>query len=81
MYLERQDEDVARFRKSEAVEIPQELDYDKISGLSNELREKFRVVKPANLGQASRMEGMTPAALALVAAHARRFDMVRAAAP
>src|SRR5271170_538021 len=81
VYLERHDEDVARFRKSEAVEIPQELDYDKISGLSNELREKFRVVKPANLGQASRMEGMTPAALALVAAHARRFAMVRAAAP
>jgi len=81
VYLERQDEDVARFRKSEAVEIPRDLDYDKISGLSNELREKFRIVKPANFGQASRMEGMTPAALALVAAHARRFGMAGAAAP
>jgi tRNA uridine 5-carboxymethylaminomethyl modification enzyme len=79
VYLERQDEDVARFRKSEAVEIPPDLDYDRISGLSNELREKFRVVKPANLGQASRMEGMTPAALALVAAHARRFGVAGAA--
>jgi tRNA uridine 5-carboxymethylaminomethyl modification enzyme len=72
VYLDRQDEDVARFRKNEAIEIPADLDYDKISGLSNELREKFRVVKPGSLGQASRIEGMTPAALALVAVHSRR---------
>jgi tRNA uridine 5-carboxymethylaminomethyl modification enzyme len=72
VYLERQDEDIAQFRKSEAVAIPGDLDYEKISGLSNELREKFRLVKPGSLGQASRIEGMTPAALALVAAHARR---------
>ena len=72
VYLERQEEDAARFRRSEAIEIPPDLDYDRISGLSNELREKFRLVRPSNVGQASRIEGMTPAALALVMAHTRR---------
>jgi tRNA uridine 5-carboxymethylaminomethyl modification enzyme len=72
VYLERQDEDAARFRRGETIEIPPDLDYDRISGLSNELREKFRIVRPSSVGQASRIEGMTPAALALVAAHARR---------
>ena len=72
VYLDRQDEDVARFRKSEATSIPENIDYLGISGLSNELKQKFVAVRPANLGQAGRIEGMTPAALALVAAHARR---------
>jgi tRNA uridine 5-carboxymethylaminomethyl modification enzyme len=72
VYLDRQDEDVARFRRSEAVAIPDDLDYAGISGLSNELRQKFLTIRPNNIGQAGRIEGMTPAALALVAAHARR---------
>ena len=72
VYLDRQDEDVARFRRGESAAIPADLDYDGISGLSNELRQKFRAIRPNNLGQAGRIEGMTPAALALVAAHARR---------
>jgi tRNA uridine 5-carboxymethylaminomethyl modification enzyme len=72
VYLKRQDEDAARFRRGEAIGIPPDLDYDRISGLSNELREKFRLVRPSNVGQASRIEGMTPAALALVMAHTRR---------
>jgi tRNA uridine 5-carboxymethylaminomethyl modification enzyme len=72
VYLDRQDEDVARFRRSESIAIPADLDYARISGLSNELRQKFLSVRPNNIGQAGRIEGMTPAALALVAAHARR---------
>jgi tRNA uridine 5-carboxymethylaminomethyl modification enzyme len=72
VYLDRQDEDVARFRRSESVAIPVDLDYAGISGLSNELRQKFLTVRPNNIGQAGRIEGMTPAALALVTAHARR---------
>jgi tRNA uridine 5-carboxymethylaminomethyl modification enzyme len=72
VYLDRQDEDVARFRRSEATAIPADLDYAGISGLSNELRQKFLTVRPSNIGQAGRIEGMTPAALALVAAHAKR---------
>jgi len=72
VYLDRQDEDIARHRRSEALEIPRDLDMAAISGLSNELRAKFLAIRPNNIGQASRIEGMTPAALALVAAHARK---------
>jgi tRNA uridine 5-carboxymethylaminomethyl modification enzyme len=85
VYLDRQEEDVARFRRGESAPIPGDLDYAGISGLSNELRQKFLATRPSNLGQAGRIEGMTPAALALVAAHARRRlsgrDATRAAAP
>jgi tRNA uridine 5-carboxymethylaminomethyl modification enzyme len=72
VYLDRQDEDVARFRRNESIAIPADLDYSGMSGLSNELRQKVLTIRPNTIGQAGRMEGMTPAALALVAAHARR---------
>ena len=81
VYLDRQAEDVARYRREDAMLIPDDLDYARISGLSTELREKFAAVRPKSLGQAGRIEGMTPAALALVAAHARRSPPPRSSAP
>jgi tRNA uridine 5-carboxymethylaminomethyl modification enzyme len=72
VYLERQAEDVARFRQEEALAIPEALDYETIPGLSLELRHKLGTVRPRTVGHANRIEGMTPAALALVALHARR---------
>ena len=72
VYLERQAEDVARFRQEEALAIPDALDYQNIPGLSLELRHKLGTVRPRTIGHANRIEGMTPAALALVALHARR---------
>ncbi len=81
VYLDRQAEDVARYRREDAMPIPDDLDYARISGLSTELREKFVAVRPRSLGQAGRIEGMTPAALALVAAHARRSPAPRSSAP
>ncbi len=72
VYLERQADDVERFRKEEALNIPGSIEYLSIAGLSNELRQKLNTVRPATIGQANRIEGMTPAALALVALHARR---------
>lgn len=72
VYLERQAEDVARFRRDEALTLPEHLDYESIPGLSMELRQKLGMVRPRTLGQADRIDGMTPAALALVAMHARR---------
>ncbi len=72
VYLDRQAEDVARYRRDESIALPDDLDYAGLSGLSNELRQKFLQVRPKSLGQAGRVEGVTPAALALVAAHARR---------
>jgi tRNA uridine 5-carboxymethylaminomethyl modification enzyme len=72
VYLERQDMDILRYRKDENLAIPQDLDLAALAGLSKEMKSKFLAARPSNLGQASRMEGVTPAALALVAAHARR---------
>jgi tRNA uridine 5-carboxymethylaminomethyl modification enzyme len=72
VYLERQADDVERFRRDEALPLPASLDYELIAGLSIELRQKLGRVRPRTLGQANRIEGMTPAALALVGLHARR---------
>ncbi len=66
VYLERQRFDIAQVREDEAVTIPADLDLDRLSGLSGELRDKLTAVRPSTLGQAARMEGMTPAALALL---------------
>jgi tRNA uridine 5-carboxymethylaminomethyl modification enzyme len=72
VYLDRQNADIAAFRRDEAVRLPAGLDYAAISGLSNEMRVKLETVRPGTLGQAARIEGVTPAALTLLAAHARR---------
>jgi tRNA uridine 5-carboxymethylaminomethyl modification enzyme len=72
VYLDRQAADVERFRRDEAADLPESMDYGVIHGLSNELRQKLGQVRPRTLGQANRIDGMTPAALALVALHARR---------
>jgi len=72
VYLDRQAADVERFRRDEAAQLPELLDYEGIPGLSNELRQKLGQVRPRTLGQANRIDGMTPAALALVAVHAAR---------
>ncbi len=80
VYVERQAEDVARYRQEDALLLPDDLDYGSLPGLSVEIRQKFSAVRPRSLGQAGRIEGVTPAAIALIAAHARRRGM-RAAAP
>jgi tRNA uridine 5-carboxymethylaminomethyl modification enzyme len=72
VYLARQAEDVERYRRDEALPLSDALDYGAIKGLSNELRQKLAAARPRTIGQADRIEGMTPAALALVALHARR---------
>jgi tRNA uridine 5-carboxymethylaminomethyl modification enzyme len=71
-YVERQAADVEAFRKDENVRIPADLDYAAISGLSAEVRQRLATVRPATLAQASRMEGITPAATMLLLAHLRR---------
>ena len=71
VYLERQAADIAGFRRDEALRLPESLDYRAISGLSAELRDKLIAIKPQTLGQAGRIEGITPAALILLAAHAK----------
>ncbi|MBY0532398.1 MAG: tRNA uridine-5-carboxymethylaminomethyl(34) synthesis enzyme MnmG [Xanthobacteraceae bacterium] len=72
VYLDRQREDAERFRRDEAMSLPESMDFETIPGLSNELRAKLTTVRPRTLGHANRIEGMTPAALGLLALHARR---------
>jgi tRNA uridine 5-carboxymethylaminomethyl modification enzyme len=72
VYLDRQAADVAAFRRDESLELPEDLDYAAIAGLSNEMKQKLSAARPRTVGQASRMDGITPAALTLLAAHVRR---------
>jgi tRNA uridine 5-carboxymethylaminomethyl modification enzyme len=71
-YLDRQQNDIDIVRREEGVAIPDDLDVAAIPGLSNELKEKLRRVRPATLAQAGRIDGMTPAALALLLARVKR---------
>jgi tRNA uridine 5-carboxymethylaminomethyl modification enzyme len=71
-YLDRQAADVAAFRRDEDLRLPAELDYAAVGGLSNEIREKLAAVRPLTLGQAARIEGVTPGALTALLAHVRR---------
>lgn len=71
-YLERQEADILAFRRDEAINLPPGLDYGAIGGLSSEAREKLKAVRPATLGQASRIEGVTPGAITAVLAHIRQ---------
>ena len=65
-YLEQQKKSIARLKEAEGVLIPAWLDYGVISGLSREMQEKLERIRPATIGQASRIPGVTPAALSLV---------------
>ena len=71
-YLDRQAADVEAFRRDEALRLPADLDYAAIGGLSNEVRSKLTAVRPLTLGQAARIEGVTPGALTALLAHVRR---------
>lgn len=71
-YLERQAEDVAALRRDEDLTIPADLDYSGIGGLSNEVRQKLETVRPTTLGQAGRIEGVTPGALTALLGFVKR---------
>lgn len=71
-YIERQKEMVERFRRTEQVVIPEDFNYEKLAGLSFEVREKLMKTQPATLGQASRIPGVTPAAIAVLSVAVRK---------
>jgi len=71
VYLERQSADVAAYRRDEALELPETFEYAGMTALSNEVRQKLESIRPRTIGQAGRIDGMTPAALTLLAAHVR----------
>jgi len=72
VYLSRQAADVAAYRRDENFELPDELDYAALPGLSNEVKQKLQTHRPRTIGQAGRLDGITPAALTLLVAHVRR---------
>ena len=71
-YIERQKEDVAALRREESLILPRGLDYESVGGLTNEVKLKLKQIQPATLGQAGRIEGMTPGALTALLAYVRR---------
>lgn len=78
VYLHRQAADITALRRDDALVLPQDLDYGALAGLSTEIQQRLAQVRPATLGQATRIEGMTPTALTLLAAHVRRPRQRRA---
>jgi tRNA uridine 5-carboxymethylaminomethyl modification enzyme len=78
-YIERQNRDIALMKKDEAQILPADLDYTSFEGLSNELKVKLAASRPETLAQASRIDGMTPAALALILAKTRQHQKRRSA--
>jgi tRNA uridine 5-carboxymethylaminomethyl modification enzyme len=72
VYIARQELDIAAFRKDEAIAIPRGFGFAGLPGLSNEIRQKLERHQPASLGQAARLDGMTPAALMLLLAHLKK---------
>ncbi len=70
-FVRRQEKDVQAFQREEETPLP-DIDVDEVSGLSNEIKERIKLVRPRSVGQAARIEGMTPAALALLLATAKR---------
>jgi tRNA uridine 5-carboxymethylaminomethyl modification enzyme len=79
VYLKRQELDIAQFRKEESIAIPRDFAFSAIAGLSNELKQKLERDRPASLGQAARLDGMTPAALLLLLAHLKKAPRWRTA--
>ncbi|HLY05263.1 MAG TPA: tRNA uridine-5-carboxymethylaminomethyl(34) synthesis enzyme MnmG [Rhizomicrobium sp.] len=71
VYLGRQEADIAAFRRDEDLRLPDDLDYGEVRGMATEAAQKLAAIRPATLGQAGRIDGVTPAALTLVLAHLR----------
>ena len=75
-YIQRQEEEIDRNRRHEESELPAEIDYQEVRGLSSEVIEKLSKHRPINLGQASRIQGITPAAISLLRIHLKKQSML-----
>ena len=71
-YLKKQKADILAFKRDENLLIPDNIDYDQFSGLSNEVKAKFKEIKPKTMGQALRIDGVTPAAVYILLSHLKR---------
>lgn len=75
-YIERQQEDIEKLRSSEAIVIPLDFEYDEVNGLSNEVKQKLTQARPETIGRASRIPGMTPAAISLLLIYLKKKGMI-----
>ena len=75
-HLERQKKEIENFRKEESKILSPKINYNSIKGLSNEHKDKLTEIKPATLGQAQRIDGITPSAIGLILAHIRNNPSV-----
>ncbi|MCI5190699.1 MAG: tRNA uridine-5-carboxymethylaminomethyl(34) synthesis enzyme MnmG, partial [Candidatus Electrothrix sp. AS4_5] len=75
-YIKRQQEQVNRFKKLEQTKLPADMEYTGLPGLSNEVVEKLNRVRPLSLGQASRISGVTPAAVSVLQVHLKKMGIL-----
>ncbi|MDH3619490.1 MAG: tRNA uridine-5-carboxymethylaminomethyl(34) synthesis enzyme MnmG [Gammaproteobacteria bacterium] len=78
-YIDRQEREIAKHAKQESLRLPADIDYERVDGLSNEARQKLVAARPATLGQASRLEGMTPSAVSLILVHLKKRQLQKSA--
>ena len=78
-YIERQEREIVKHAKQESLRLPENIDYAMVDGLSNEARQKLEASRPATLGQASRLEGMTPSAVSLLLIHLKKRQLKKTA--
>jgi tRNA uridine 5-carboxymethylaminomethyl modification enzyme len=75
-YIKRQQEQVDRYKKLERTRLPENIDYKGLPGLSNEVVEKLTAIQPRSLGQASRISGVTPAAVSVLQVHLKKMGIL-----
>ena len=78
-YIDRQEREIAKHAKQESLRLPEDIDYSLVDGLSNEARQKLEITRPVTIGQASRLEGMTPSAVSLLLIHLKKRQLRRSA--
>jgi tRNA uridine 5-carboxymethylaminomethyl modification enzyme len=78
-YIDRQERDIEKQVKKESLRLPEDIDYEAVAGLSHEARQRLEKARPATLGQASRLEGMTPSAVSLILVHLKKRQLQKSA--
>ncbi len=78
-YIDRQEREIAKHAKQEQLRLPEDIDYGDVDGLSHEARQRLDSVRPVTLGQASRLEGMTPSAVSLLLIHLKKRTLKKSA--
>ena len=74
-YIERQQDEIERQQRNEETHLPEDLDYLQVAGLSHEVRQKLAEARPVTVGQASRMPGVTPAAISILLVHLKKRSL------